>query len=253
MFKNEGHLEDGKLRKTHEIVKSILESNFSTLVFDRFKSQLLPQAMAIIKSKIDSGKTNYIETLKQTWEVLYKQILPTLDCMLHQIETPKGLSLRKASLIVFRDHVLLVEPLEERLRSEIENGTKICDTIIHMILTVQDVCECFPPSKNKLEMERICALVVSPFLGYRGLFVNGDNTNPIVRSNEPELHAKPRSLEPITNSNQSVKLCVQAMLNAANDQKISSRSPEPSKESKPIGKKQSSFTNLNYLMARIYK
>lgn len=37
MFKNKGQLEEGKLRKTHEIVKALLDSDFGTLVYGRLK------------------------------------------------------------------------------------------------------------------------------------------------------------------------------------------------------------------------
>lgn len=37
MFKNKGKLEEGKLRKTHEIVKALLDSDFGSLVYGRLK------------------------------------------------------------------------------------------------------------------------------------------------------------------------------------------------------------------------
>ena len=93
-----------KANKTHEIVKSLLDSDFGVMVFDRLKveylpfvhigwyiielhlkGQLLPKAMTILKSKIDEGE-DVLAAIESTWAMFFGQILPTLECMLYQIE-----------------------------------------------------------------------------------------------------------------------------------------------------------------------
>ena len=146
MFKNEGQLEDGKLRKTHEIVKSLLDSDFSAIVYDRLKvftgnlsnyaqnfhflqSQLLPKAMTVLKSKLGEDELDLL-VLESIWQVFHQSILPTMQCMLYMIEvyslfdyallmlmplflqTPKTISIRKAAIIAFRDYILLSVSLE---------------------------------------------------------------------------------------------------------------------------------------------
>ncbi|XP_063232515.1 uncharacterized protein LOC134536642 [Bacillus rossius redtenbacheri] len=38
---------------------------------------------------------------------------------------------------------------------------------------LQGVTECYPPSDKRLRLERLVALCVSPYLGYRGLYLDG--------------------------------------------------------------------------------
>lgn len=58
-----------------------------------------------------------------------------------------------------------------------------------MVLLIQGIMDTFPPSKSKLRMETITASVVSPFMGYKGVYENYDNRLPVVTSSEPELNA----------------------------------------------------------------
>lgn len=51
------------------------------------------------------------------------------------------------------------------------------------------MAECYPPSKSQLEVQRLAALVFSPYLAYSGLFQNHNNQSPVVRSREPDLNA----------------------------------------------------------------
>lgn len=53
----------------------------------------------------------------------------------------------------------------------------------------QGVNDSYPPNKNKLRIENIAAQVCSPYLGYNGLYEDGEITVP---SNEPMLAAKRR-------------------------------------------------------------
>lgn len=80
--------------------------------------------------------------------------------------------------------------LAEQLEGVRKQGATLNPTIVHMVLIVQSIFETFPPSRNKLRMEKLAALVVSPYLGYRGLYLNYNNETPAVKSDEPLLIAK---------------------------------------------------------------
>lgn len=65
----------------------------------------------------------------------------------------------------------------------------------------------FPPQKAKLRLEAITAQVVSPFLGYRGLYVDYEN-EPSTPSSEPIMYAHRKSVD-VTNRRFSRPLSVQ--------------------------------------------
>ncbi|OTF81900.1 hypothetical protein BLA29_012393 [Euroglyphus maynei] len=54
-----------------------------------------------------------------------------------------------------------------------------------MILIVQSVYERYPPSENRLKIEKIAALVITPYIGYLGIYENHNQT-PVIRSKEPD-------------------------------------------------------------------
>lgn len=57
------------------------------------------------------------------------------------------------------------------------------------LFTFQNVNDSYPPCKNKLRLESLCAQICSPFMGYIGLYENGQL---LVTSNEPAAFAKRR-------------------------------------------------------------
>ena len=113
----------------------------------------------------------------------------------------------------------------------------------------QSVFECFPPSKHKLEMERICALLVSPFLGYRGLYLNNDNQYPVIKSNEPELARSLRTKPSLGLSTESDRLAIPPTRLLSMGQR---RTPVRKVSLQPVFEK-SGHNSLNYLMARVNK
>ncbi len=51
-----------------------------------------------------------------------------------------------------------------------------------MMLVLQGVCECAPPSVNFLQLEHLVAMVVQPYLGFQGLYMG--TPEPLVKSSE---------------------------------------------------------------------
>lgn len=49
----------------------------------------------------------------------------------------------------------------------------------------------YPPTKTKLKLEALVARLVSPFLGFQGLYQGGPE--PVIKSSEPELVARRKS------------------------------------------------------------
>ncbi|XP_046912878.2 uncharacterized protein LOC124493815 [Dermatophagoides farinae] len=204
LFKNDGKLIDGQLKQTHEDIVSLLDSNFGIFVFERLKSQVLPKAVRLLKSNIDHhdddeddvqcnssgdneyGKKNYLDTLGSVWKTFYHDILSTLECMLFSIESFNNVSIRKTTLVIFRDQILINSLLEDKLKELlIEQNRSIPANIIQMILIIQSVYERYPPSENKLQIEKIAALAITPYQGYYGTYENHNQT-PIIRSKEPD-------------------------------------------------------------------
>lgn len=57
--------------------------------------------MDILKSKLESGtgnQENYLATIESIWEVFFCQILPTLECMLYQIQVQYSFEMRLSTL-----------------------------------------------------------------------------------------------------------------------------------------------------------
>ncbi|OTF75785.1 hypothetical protein BLA29_012935, partial [Euroglyphus maynei] len=87
-------------------------------------TQVLPKAVRLFRLNIDhhecSNNTddgddrgkNYLNTLGSVWKIFYHDILSTLECMLFSIESFNNVSIRKTTLVIFRDQILINSPLE---------------------------------------------------------------------------------------------------------------------------------------------
>lgn len=184
----------GTLAAVHENVRNLLDSNIGSFVYDRYQSQMLKKGMAVIRDRVLNGY-DLITCLCDNWQQFYSNILPALDCILFRVKAKCGLTVRQTTLVAFRDEVILKTSFEEELNRMVNQDRDVSPDIRHMLLVLQSVYECYPPSKNKIHIEALTALVVSPYQGYKGLYLNHKNTEPEVVSREPVLNAKRKSID----------------------------------------------------------
>ncbi|KAI7697337.1 hypothetical protein SSS_04199 [Sarcoptes scabiei] len=112
LFESRGQLKPGKMKQTHENISSLLNSNFGMFVYERLKSQVLPKAVRMLKADLKDDDEDYLQTLASIWKTFYCDILSTLECMLFYIEPFNNVSVRRTTLEIFRDHVLVNSSLE---------------------------------------------------------------------------------------------------------------------------------------------
>lgn len=196
VFKESGQvlLRTTSLAAIHENVRSLLDSNIGSFVYDRYKSQMLKKGMALLRDKINSCDY-FMEGLSEHWTQFYSNILPALDCILFRVKAKCGLTIRQTTLIAFRDEVIFKTSFEENLNILVKEKKSIPSDIKHMLLVLQSIYESYPPTRNKTHIEALTALVISPYLGYKGLYLNFDNSEPAVPSREPQLNAKRKSID----------------------------------------------------------
>nr|CAD7398086.1 unnamed protein product [Timema poppensis] len=97
------------------------------------------------------------------------------------------LSIRQASLVAFRDCVIM--KLESKLTPELEDQylkKKVSPALRQMFLVLQNVSESYPPSEERIKLERLVARVVSPYMGFRGLYRDG-HPDPVIKSREMDV------------------------------------------------------------------
>lgn len=190
---------NGALVHIHQHVRNLLDSNIGSFVYDRYKSQMLRKGMSILKNKITQN-IDFIEGLGETWIYFFSSILPALDCILFRVKAKCGLTIRQTSLIAFRDEIMFQIDFEEKLNDMLNEKKSIPPNIKHMLLVLQGIYECYPPSKNKIRVETLTALVVSPYLGYKGIYLNENDSEPTIPSREPHLNARRKSTDFLSRS-----------------------------------------------------
>ena len=184
----------GTLATVHENVRNLLESNIGSFVYDRYQSQMLKKGMALIRDRVTDGY-DLIDSLCDNWRQFYSNILPALDCILFRVKAKCGLTIRQTTLVAFRDEVIFKTSFEEELNQLVNQNRDVPQDIKHMLLVLQSIYECYPPSKYKTHIEALTALVISPYMGYKGLYLDYKNNEPEIPSREPVLNAKRKSID----------------------------------------------------------
>ncbi|CAG2101430.1 unnamed protein product [Medioppia subpectinata] len=173
-------LRSGSLVSIHEHVRHLLDSNIGSFVYDRYNRHILKKGMAILRQKLVL-KANLIDGLCDIWVQFYSNILPALDSILYRVKAKCGLTVRQTTLIAFRDEMIFETSFEDKLKD-------------------LSVYECYPPSKNKIHIELLTALTISPYMGYKGLYLEHDISEVAVPSREPHLNAKRKSIDLLSRS-----------------------------------------------------
>ncbi|CAL1287446.1 unnamed protein product [Larinioides sclopetarius] len=178
--------EPQKIHNLHQNVKNVLRSRTGTFLCDCYKDWLAKE-LAILSQKLRHHHgSRLLQCLEEVWSSFYMEILPVLEAVLYLVK-PKGrLSVRSVTLASFRDIVFFSEDIEDAINTERE---LISPGIRHAILILQSVNDSYPPCKNRLRLESLAAQICSPFMGYFGLYENGEL---VTTSNEPAAFAKRR-------------------------------------------------------------
>nr|CAD7425494.1 unnamed protein product [Timema monikensis] len=180
-------LSAGQLTALHNDVHVLLRSQAGTFIFEYYQNTLLPDASEILfEHALSSSPRHFPDTLAAIWTHFYCHTLPALEAIFVSVKNHK-LSIRQASLVAFRDGVIM--KLESKLTPELEDQylkKKVSPAVRQMFLVLQHVSESYPPSEERIKLERLVARVVSPYMGFRGLYRDG-HPDPVIKSREMDV------------------------------------------------------------------
>ena len=161
-------LKNGELDILNEKVRNVLESEIGRFICEYYQDSILKKGMIILKERVKE-KTGavLIEKLATVWREFYKVILPTLLAIFYPIQE-QGLSIRKTTLVGFRDIVLLKTSIDETLR--VTPKERIPSEITQMLLVLAGVHDSNPPNQNYLKLEPLVARMVTSYIGFNGLY-----------------------------------------------------------------------------------
>lgn len=161
-------LKNGELDILNEKVRNVLESEIGRFICEYYQDSILKKGMIILKERVKE-KTGavLIEKLATVWREFYTVILPTLLAIFYPIQE-QGLSIRKTTLVGFRDIVLLKTNIDETLRLTAKE--KVPAEITQMLLILAGVHDSNPPNQNYLKLEPLVAKMVTPYIGFNGLY-----------------------------------------------------------------------------------
>nr|XP_022294420.1 proline-rich protein 5-like [Crassostrea virginica] len=180
-------LQECELVQIQDNVRNLVESDAGPLIYDFFKDKLLKKGMVILREfmKNDLGMV-LLKKMSDQWNCFYTQILPTLQAMLYPLPN-KDVSIRKVTMLEFRDVVVLKVGIEDTLNSVARED--VPTQIIQMFLVLQGIHDGFPPSENYARLERLAAKVINPYLGFFG-FYEGSSKPTIESSLKPSRKIK---------------------------------------------------------------
>ncbi|XP_064488576.1 proline-rich protein 5-like [Ornithodoros turicata] len=185
-------LGSGELAMLHEKVRALSMSKAAPFIYDSFKREVEMCFGSLHEELSQLDRTLLLTVLAEEWEKLHNHVLPTVDLIMYAVKSKGGITVRQCFLVAFRDVVLTKLELEDLLdnaKCTIPPGIK------HMLLTVYNVSETYPPSKSKLKLEGLVARVVSPFLGFLGLYEG--SPQPVIRSSEHDYVTRKKSTDDV--------------------------------------------------------
>ncbi|PNF13877.1 hypothetical protein B7P43_G11481 [Cryptotermes secundus] len=176
----------GQLTALHNDIRVLLRSQAGAFIFEYYQNTLLPTVACLLLEEIERFSSDLAASLVAAWTHFYCHALPTLEAVFIQVKNQRT-SIRQATLLAFRDCVLLklasrLEPLLDEMNAE----GSVPPAIRQMLLVLQSVMECYPPSEKRLKLESLVARVVSPYLGHRGLY-EGGYAKPVIPSRELDV------------------------------------------------------------------
>ena len=155
-----------ELDTLNEKVRNVLESDIGGFICEYYKDSILKKGMIVLREPVKETKGSVlVEKLADVWKQFYSTILPTLLAIFYPIQE-QGQSIRGVTLVGFRDMVLLKTRIDEALKPK----QNVPPEIKQMLLILAGVHDSNPPNENYLKLESLVARVVTPYVGYNGLY-----------------------------------------------------------------------------------
>ncbi|XP_070535177.1 proline-rich protein 5-like isoform X2 [Ptychodera flava] len=155
----------------HKKIQTVLKSEISTFLGEYYRTHLLKKGMLYLLEEILSkGDGNVLlHALADLWVKFFSTMLPQIQAIFNPVQTT-DLTIRQMTLVGFRDTIVLDANIIDAI---IAPNAKLEAEVTQMLLVLQHVHECKPPSRNYLQLEELVARVVSPYIGTRGLYIGG--------------------------------------------------------------------------------
>ncbi|XP_063232203.1 proline-rich protein 5-like [Bacillus rossius redtenbacheri] len=161
------------LAALHEDVRVLQRSQAGSFMLEYYQSTLLRDAAAPLLARLLERRAELAQTLALVWTHFYCHSLPALQAVFVSVKHQR-LSVRQATLVGFRDYLLLqVEEDLAPLLQQLYARNAVPAAVRQMLLVLQGVTECYPPSDKRLRLEQLVARCVSPYQVYRGCYVGG--------------------------------------------------------------------------------
>ncbi|XP_054632672.1 proline-rich protein 5-like isoform X2 [Dunckerocampus dactyliophorus] len=142
------------------VARWLLKTEMGSFIADYFQNQLLTGGLAEVLDRIFiSGGKEQLVVLAEAWDRFFTETLPTLQAIFYPVQGQE-LSVRQMALLAFRDLVLLRLHLEDILAS----AASVPPSVTHMLLVLQGIHESGGTSERYQQLERLVAMVVSPYL-----------------------------------------------------------------------------------------
>ncbi|XP_064629214.1 proline-rich protein 5-like isoform X2 [Lineus longissimus] len=220
-------LPDNQLSFLLITLRKMVKSEVGGFIYDFYKNQLMKKGMQILRNSLQSEGEELLQELGDLWDCFFRETLPTLQMLLFPIETME-LPIRNLTLIGFRDNVVLKKDLEEIL---IEVNSSVPPSIRQMLLVLQGIHDDDPPNENYLKLERLVGCVITPHIGYKGVYMECQ-PEPTIKAYTQAYRKKssgskeaiviapnPSQLNPMYQRSQSVDFLSQSPLQASGPQR----------------------------------
>ncbi|XP_070188549.1 proline-rich protein 5-like isoform X2 [Littorina saxatilis] len=182
-------LKENELGTLQESVRALSEAEAGALIYDYYKDQLLKKGMVILREKIKNEQgSELMNMLGETWDYFFAEILPTLQALMYPLaDSSKDIDIRNTTLLEYRNIVVLKVGLKETIDAK---KYQVPANIQQMLLILQGLHDPTFLSKEQLDLEKLVACVVVPFLGSRGMYDGGPE--PVTKANyRPSLPSVP--------------------------------------------------------------
>ncbi|KAG0418713.1 hypothetical protein HPB47_004649 [Ixodes persulcatus] len=178
-------LQPGELAALHERIRALSGSKAGPFIYDSYKRELEVCFTALRHKLCQQPRDQLLgRPGRRMGQPLHTRTAHA------RLDLGKGSeSIRQTFLVTFRDVVVTKLDLDDLLSL---NKDAVLESIRHMILILYNVSDSYPPTKTKLKLESLLARLVSPFLGFQGLYLQG-HPEPVIESSEPEIAARRKS------------------------------------------------------------
>ncbi|XP_041965070.1 proline-rich protein 5-like isoform X1 [Alosa sapidissima] len=167
-----GGLQTNELFTLNESIRWLLKTELGSFITEYFQNQLLNKGLAYILERIQLyDGDDQLLILSEMWGRFFTETMPTLQAIFYPVQGQE-LTVRQMALLGFRDLVLLKLPLETLLPKAPPPHPP---AITQMLLILQGIHEPNGPTEEYCLLERLVAMVISPYLGNDLSWSNGEH------------------------------------------------------------------------------